>query len=302
MTRMETCLVLDSLTKRYGRTLAVDALSLEVRRGEVLGLLGRNGAGKSTTIGMLCGLVRRTSGRVEIFGLDLDRHFLEIAGRTGVLVERPAFHEHLTVRRVLKLHALLSGRGISPDWALKTTGLEHAAGMKVGTLSQGMRQRLGIAQAILTEPELLVLDEPTSGLDVEGTRETLRFLRRLADDVGVTIIFSSHQMGEVEALCDRVAILNRGRLVACEEKSSLRPWDLSRLEVLCDRPEEAAALLLREAWVLSAEANAAGMRLALDGDRAGEVAALLVGAGVRVSGLMPLRLTLEDYFLKVTAP
>ncbi len=299
---METCLVLDSLTKRYGRTLAVDSLSLEVRRGEVLGLLGRNGAGKSTTIGMLCGLVRRTSGRVEVFGLDLNRHFLEIAGRMGVLVERPAFHEHLTVRRVLKLHALLSGRSISPDWALKTTNLEHAAGMKVGALSQGMRQRLGIAQAILTEPELLVLDEPTSGLDVEGTREVLRFLRRLADDVGVTIIFSSHQMGEVEALCDRVAILNRGRLVACEEKASLRPWDLSRVEVLCDRPAEAAALLLREPWVLSAEENAAGMRLALDGDRVGEVAALLVNGGFQVSGLMPLRLTLEDYFLKVTAP
>lgn len=302
MRRMETCLALENLTKRYGRTLAVDALSLEVRRGEVLGLLGRNGAGKSTTIGMLCRLIRRTSGRVEIFGLDLDRHFLQIAGRMGVLVERPAFHEHLTVRRVLKLHALLSGRNMSPDWALKTADLEHAAGMKVGALSQGMRQRLGIAQAILTEPELLVLDEPTSGLDVEGTREVLRFLRRLADDVGVTIIFSSHQMGEVETLCDRVAILNKGRLVACEEKASLRPWDLSRVDALCDRPEEAAALLGREPWVLSASADGNGVRLELDGPRADEVAAALVGGGFRVSGLLPRRLTLEDYFLKVTAP
>ncbi len=291
---------MENVTKRYGRTVAVGDLSLEVRQGEVLGLLGPNGAGKSTTIGMLSGLIRPSSGRITMFGLDLARHRIEIARRMGVLVERPAFPEYLSVRRVLKIHALLAGSGVSVESVMARTGLAHAARKHVGALSQGMRQRLGIAQAILTEPELLVLDEPTSGLDVEGTRDTLRFMRRLCDEAGVTIVFSSHQMQEVELLCDRVAILNEGGLVACEEKETLLSWDLSEVELLVDRPAEAAAQLAELDWVVSVDARAGGLHLRLKGPQSGDLAAWLVGRGFQVSGLVPHRRTLEDYFLRVT--
>jgi ABC-2 type transport system ATP-binding protein len=165
-----------------------------------------------------------------------------------------------------------------------------------------MRQRLGIAQAILTEPELLVLDEPTSGLDVEGTRDTLRFLRRLCNEAGVTIVFSSHQMQEVEALCDRVAILNEGGLVACEEKEALLSWDRSEVDLLVDRPEEAAAQLAELNWIVSIDPRPGGLHVHLQGPRSDELAAWLVGHGFRVSGVVPHRRTLEDYFLRVTEP
>ena len=300
MARMDSCIVMENVTKRYGRTVAVGDLSLHIRRGEVMGLLGPNGAGKSTTIGMLSGLIRPSSGRITVFGLDLARNRVDIARRMGVLVERPAFPEYLSVRRVLKLHALLSGASLSVESVLVRTGLVHAARKHVSTLSLGMRQRLGIAQAILTEPELLVLDEPTSGLDVESTRDTLRFLRRLCNEAGVTIVFSSHQMQEVETLCDRVAILNEGGLVACEEKETLLSWDLSQVDLLVDRPEEAAAGLAALDWVVSVTPRAGGLHLHLKGPRSDELAPWLLARGCRVSGVVPHRRTLEDYFLRVT--
>ena len=299
---MDSCIVMENVTKRYGRTVAVGDLSLEVRQGEVLGLLGPNGAGKSTTIGMLSGLVRPSAGRISVFGLDLARDRIAIARRMGVLVERPAFPEYLSVRRVLKIHALLAGSDASVESVMARTGLAHVARRHVGALSQGMRQRLGIAQAILTEPELLILDEPTSGLDVEGTRDTLRFLRRLSNEAGVTIVFSSHQMQEVEALCDRVAILNEGGLVACEEKETLLSWDLSVVDLLVDRVGEAAAALAELDWVVSAEVRPGGLHVCLDGPKSDQLAAWLVGQGFRVSGVVPHRRTLEDYFLRVTEP
>jgi len=300
MARMDSCIVMENVTKRYGRTVAVGDLSLEVRQGEVLGLLGPNGAGKSTTIGMLSGLIRPTSGRITVFGLDLVRDHPAIARRMGVLVERPAFPDYLTVRRALKIYALLSGSNVSVEAVMARTGLAHVARKHVGALSQGMRQRLGIAQAILTEPELLVLDEPTSGLDVEGTRDTLRFLRRLCNEAGVTIVFSSHQMQEVETLCDRVAILNEGGLVACEEKKTLLSWDLANVDLLVDRPDEAAKALAQLDWVTAIKVRPEGLHVHLDGPKSDKLAAWLVGQGFRVSGVVPHRRTLEDYFLRVT--
>lgn len=180
------------------------------------------------------------------------------------------------------------------------TGLTHVARKPVGALSQGMRQRLGIAQAVLTEPELLILDEPTSGLDVESTRDTLRFLRRLSSEAGVTIVFSSHQMQEVESLCDRVAILNEGGLVACEEKETLLSWDLANVDLLVDRPDEAMVELAALHWVNAVRPRPEGLHVHLDGPKSDELAAWLVGRGFRVSGVVPHRRTLEDYFLKVT--
>ncbi len=298
---METCIAIEHLTRRFGRTVAVDDLCLEVGRGRVLGLLGPNGAGKSTTIGMLAGLIRPTSGSVSLFGMPLNRHFLEIMAKTGVLVERPSFPEYLTVRRVLKLHALMAGcAGDAVDGAMARTGLTEAAGEKVGTLSQGMRQRLGIAQAILAEPELLILDEPTSGLDAESTRQILVFLKKLASEAGVTILFSSHQMTEVEQLCDMVAVMRRGRLIACETKASLLSRDFTRATVLLDRAGDAVAALRGQPWVSDAAEAPEGLQVVLCGAETDTLSAFLVERGFRLSGVIPGQASLEEYFFKVT--
>ena len=296
---MAACIQLTHLTKRYGAMTAVDSLSLDINSGEVFGLLGPNGAGKSTTLYMLTGLVRPTSGRVTIFGRDLQRNFVEIMARVGVLVERPAFHENLSVAKNLILFSLLSRKQVTIDRALDFVGLLHVKHERVSELSQGMRQRLGLAQAFLTEPELLILDEPTNGLDVEHTHEILKLLRRLADESGVTIVISSHMMHEVETLCDRVAIVNKGRLVSCSRTDVLISYDSSNIEVLIDVPEAAARRLREQAWVESVEVNPGRIHVRLVDVTAHHLTAFLVGQGYKIMGVIPRRRTLQEYFLKV---
>ncbi len=295
---MAACIQLSQLTKRYGAVTAVDSLSLEINSGEVFGLLGPNGAGKSTTLYMLTGLVRPSSGRVTIFGRDLQRRFVDIMPRVGVLVERPAFYEHLTVARNLLLFSLLSGKQVTIDRALDFVGLLHVKHNRVSELSQGMRQRLGLAQAFLAEPELLILDEPTNGLDVEHTHEILKLLRRLADEAGVTIVISSHMMHEVESLCDRVAIINKGRLVSCTRTDVLISYDPSNVEVLIDVPEAAARRLREQPWVESVEAKPGRLLVRLADATSHQLTAFLVGQGYKITGVIPRRRTLQEYFLK----
>lgn len=305
---MVACIQISKLTKRYGSTVAVDDLSLEVQPGEVLGLLGPNGAGKSTTLYMLAGLAPPTSGTITLFGKDLRRDFIEIVGRIGVLVERPAFYDYLSPRENLLILARLAGREVTIDRVLNLTGLLEVAGKKTGTLSMGMRQRLGLAQALLLEPEILILDEPANGLDPESTQEMIRLLRQLAVESHVTIVFSSHMLNEVEELCDRVAVIDKGRLVSCDRMESLLSYDLSQVEVLLDVPEaaanaktaSAAAERLRaQDWVLSAEAVPGKVRVTLKEPNPHQLAAFMVGAGYRLAGIVPRRRTLQDYFLKV---
>jgi len=293
------CIEISKLTKCYGANVAVSGLSLEVQTGEVFGLLGPNGAGKSTTLHMMCGLVRPTSGGVAVFGRDLRRHFVKIAPRMGVLVERPTFYTRLSVRRNLLLLDRLAGHNVSIGRTLDLVGLLHVQSKKVYTLSAGMRQRLGLAQALLGEPELLILDEPANGLDVEATRETLRLLRRLADDAKVTIVISSHMLHEVESLCDRVAVINSGRLVACDLTDALLSYDQSRVEVLLDAPESAAKRLTDMPWIESVEVKPGRIDVRLKDGSIHQLNAFLVGAGYRISGVIPRRRTLQDFFLKV---
>ncbi len=295
---MAACISLKHVTKTYGSSVAVGGLSLEVERGEVFGLLGPNGAGKSTTLYMLAGLVHPDSGTVSIFGKNLQKHFLSIARRVGVLVERPVFFDYLSARRNLKLQARLARREVNVDRALDLAGLLRYGDKKAGHLSQGLRQRLGLAQAMLTEPELLILDEPASGLDVESAQEILRMLRRIADEAKVTILFSSHQMFEVESLCDRVAVLNEGRLVACERTEDLLAYDTSQVEVLLEGAEGAAKRLTEQAWVVSAEARKGRVHVRLRDAQPQQLMQFLLGAGYHLDGVVPKRRTLQEYFLK----
>ncbi len=288
------------LTKCYGRTVAVSGLSFEVEPGEVFGLLGPNGAGKSTTLHMITGLVAPTSGSISVFGRDLRRNFLGVASRMGALVERPVFYDYLSGRMNLMLCARLAQREIAVDRVLDLVGLLSVGPRRVGTYSQGMRQRLGLAQALLTEPDLLILDEPTNGLDVESTQEILRLLRRLADDARVTVLISSHMLHEVEGLCDRVAIINKGRLVSCDRTDALLSYDTRRVEVLIDAPEPAARRLGEQPWVEHVEVRPGRLEVRLqDGGGIHQLNAFLVGAGFRISGLIPRKRTLQDYFLEV---
>jgi ABC-2 type transport system ATP-binding protein len=296
---MPTCIQTSDLTKCYRHVVAVGGLSLEIETGEVFGLLGPNGAGKSTTLYMLTGLVRPTSGRVTVFGKDLRRSFLEIAPRMGVLVERPTFYDQLTARANLLLLARLSDERVAVDRALDRVGLLWAANQKTGTFSQGMRQRLGLAQALLTEPELLVLDEPTNGLDAESTRDIIKLLRLLSEQAKVTVVVSSNLLHEVEALCDRVAIMNRGRLLACEMTDKLLSYDPTQIEVLVDAPEAAAKRLMEQPWVSGVEMHHGRLHVQLSEATVHQLTSFLVSAGYVVSGIIPQRRSLQDFFLKV---
>jgi ABC-2 type transport system ATP-binding protein len=295
------------LTKRYGGVAAVDGLDLEVERGELYGFLGPNGAGKTTTIRMALGLIHATSGSVELLGepVSIDQGPLS---RVGALVEEPAFWRYLSGRRNLEYFARAGGRGDDTrrrvsrvDDCLATVGLGEAADKRVKAYSQGMRQRLGIAQALLGEPELLILDEPTNGLDPAGMREVRQLLRRLVDG-GTTVFVSSHLLSEVEAICDRVGVMAQGRIVAQGAPGTLRGV-ADRLRVEVDDVARAAELVRGLAGAslieMSAPDTGAGaLSIALgDGLAADEVNHALVTAGVRVNALVPIGDTLEDVFL-----
>jgi ABC-2 type transport system ATP-binding protein len=289
-----------ALTRRFGSFTAVDSLDLEVGEGDIFGFLGPNGAGKTTTIRMLLRLIPRTAGDIRIFGLELDRDFLAIARQIGAIVEEPAFYPYLSGRENLKVFGRLSGGvdGARVDECLDKVGLLARGGDKVRVYSQGMRQRLGIAQALLARPRLLFLDEPTNGLDPPGIQEMRRLLTTLAREEKVTVFVSSHLLNEVEVLCNRVAILNRGRLVVQGEVARLLETDTVRLEIGVEGSVDAAAAALAALGHQDITRGKDPQRLVTKAPRA-ETAALcraLVERGIGVTALIPRRPTLEEYF------
>jgi ABC-2 type transport system ATP-binding protein len=299
------------LTKRYGNLAAVDALDLTIERGVLYGFLGPNGAGKTTTIRMILGLIFPTSGDTEVLGAPIfggtPGQRASTVRRVGAMIEEPAFWNYLSGRRNLEYFARAAGpaddrerRLRRIDEVLRIVGLDQAATKKVKAYSQGMRQRLGIALALSSSPELLVLDEPTNGLDPQGMREIRLLLRRLADE-GTTIFVSSHLLTEVEAMCDRVGVLAGGRLVAEGPPSKLRAGaDVVRVEV--DDPERAREILsgLDGASLDGAETSPRTLRVRLAAPAsAADVNTALVSGGVAVSALIPEHESLEDVFVSL---
>jgi ABC-2 type transport system ATP-binding protein len=290
------------LTKRYGRRAVVNDLSLSVGRGDICGFLGQNGAGKSTTLRMIAGLVRPTSGEVFLLGHDVRRRRARALRRVGVIIESPAFYDNFTGRANLRMLASLSGGATKRriEEVLEIVGLGRRAGDAVRVYSYGMRQRLGIAQALLPDPDLVILDEPTNGLDPQGIREVRDLVRRLRDEFGLTVLLSSHLLSEVEQLCDRVAIIDQGRLLYQGPTAELVAAATS-VRVTVDRTDEARALLASEAG-LDARADGAGaLVVEADAERAAHLNSLLVARGFKVSALVPVRETLEDVYLRLTA-
>lgn len=291
----------EALTKRYGPETAVEELDLRVRHGETYGLLGPNGAGKTTTLRMLLGLTSPTSGKVSV----LDQKPGPVSGLSGVgaLVETPAFYPYLSGRKNLELMARLSGtkHGSGEDpvgSALRQVGMEKRASDKFKKYSLGMKQRLGIASALLGEPEVLILDEPTNGLDPRGVAEMRGLIRELGGR-GSTIVLSSHMLGEVEQVCDRVGMMSRGRMVSEGSVGELR----GRHEEIVIRaePAEEALRVAREAgFEILGETGADGaLRFAAAEESVPELAERLVGAGVRIHELRPERRSLEEAYLEV---
>lgn len=287
------------VSRRYGSTVAVSNFSLEVSSGEIVGLLGPKGAGKSTVLHMLCGLVRPNAGEICLFGKELRKHFIEIAPRIGVMLEHPAFIEHLSIRRNLKLQARLARQPVNVDRILGMTGLLDYASERAGSLSRELRQRLALAQAMLTEPELLLLDEPANGLDAESAIELFEMLRHLAKDAKVSILFASHLLHEVEGICDRVVFMFEGQVTPVETTNRLFSYDTSRIEVLTSHPERAMKRLTGQPWLRRAELKNGHLYAWVENGAAHHLTALLLASGIQVMGIIPQRRTLNDFFLRV---
>ncbi|MEU7500722.1 ABC transporter ATP-binding protein [Streptomyces griseofuscus] len=293
------------LTKRYrGGQLAVDGLDLTVPAGSVFGFLGPNGSGKTTTIRMLMGLIEPTSGTVRVLGLPMPRAARTVLPQVGALIEGPALYGHLSGRdNLLRLDAAdptadPRTRAARAAAALERVGLAAAAGKRAKAYSLGMKQRLGLAAALLRPRRLLVLDEPTNGLDPQGMREIRTLIRELAAD-GSTVFLSSHLLDEIEQVCTHVAVMARGRLLAQGATADLAAGARDRLVVTTPDPAEAARVLKEHG---AADVTADGDRVTgepPDRDLA-EVNAALVAAGVRVRGFTLRRASLEDSFVALT--
>lgn len=296
---MTAVLRTEALTKRFGRITAVEDLSLEVREGDVYGFLGANGSGKTTTVRMVLGLVLATSGRAELLGEEMPRAGKRVLPQVGALIEGPAAYPGMSGRRNLALFDAM-GRGSDRrtrkqriEEALERVGLERVDDRPVHAYSLGMRQRLGLAGALLQRPRLLVLDEPTNGLDPQGIHEIRALLQEL-NAAGTTVFVSSHLLAEMEQLCTRVAVLDRGRLVLEDDLATLRQ-PTGRTEVRT--PDVARARELLDGVVEHHDAE----RLLVRAPDPAALNARLVQGGVRVTHLAPEQRRLEDVVLAATS-
>ena len=286
------------LTKRYGDVVAVDHLSLHVPRGGVFGFLGPNGSGKTTTMGMLLGLIHPTSGDARIFG-DPARHPATLR-RVGAMVETPTFYPYLSGRQNLRYFQGVSRRGAPADVdrLLDLVDLGKRANSRFGSYSLGMKQRLGIANALLGDPELVFLDEPTNGLDPAGVVEVRELIRELGRG-GRTVILSSHLLAETELVCDNVAVLSRGRLIAQGTiQELLREHDAMRLRTTDDT--KALSTLATLSWVESTQQQDGEILVTAPNERAWEISRALAEQAIYVKELIPLHRSLEEFFMEIT--
>ncbi|GLZ41611.1 ABC transporter ATP-binding protein [Actinokineospora sp. NBRC 105648] len=286
------------LTKRFGRITAVDGVDLDVRAGDRFGFLGPNGSGKTTLVRMLLGLVHATAGEIEVLGERMPAAAARVLPRVGAMVEGPAAYPHLSGRRNLSLFDAAGpgggrrGRVDRVEDALARVGLSGVDKRAVSAYSLGMRQRLGLAAALLRGPSLLILDEPTNGLDPKGIRE-IRDLLIALNEGGTTVFLSSHLLAEVELLCTRVGIVDRGRMVLQDDLDNLRA---PTGQVLVRSPDVAAVAALLAGRVVARD----GEELTVRHADAAELNAELVRRGLRVSGIAELRRTLEQVVLEST--
>ncbi len=297
----EVVLSIRNLSKQYGKRLAVDNLSLDVRRGEIFGFLGPNGAGKTTTIRMMLGLISPGGGSVDILGKDITFYRAEILPRVGALVETPALYLYLSGRD--NLRAVGSALGGVPrsriDAVLELVGLQNRQKDRVRTYSLGMKQRLGVAMALLQDPDVLILDEPANGLDPAGIVE-MRDLMHQLSDAGKTVFISSHLLPEVQQICTKVAIINLGKLVTESTVAELTSTH-GEFSVTLERAQEALALVHTQNWGVDARLDTSGALITrAPGNRGRELNLFLVQAGFAPDTIAQTTQDLEEVFLRLT--
>jgi len=284
--------------------MAVDDFSLNVYEGDIYGFLGPNGAGKSTSIRMMLSLVRPSSGYINMFGYDIRTHRNEVLRNIGALIERPDFYDYLPARKNLEILSRIS-EVKKPDKKipelLELVGLSDRADSKVKTYSQGMKQRLGIAQSLLHDPKLIILDEPANGLDPQGQKEIRELIKTINKEKGITVLLSSHILSEIEEIANRMVIINKGRSeVEGDVNKLLNQGDLL-VTFDVGNTEKAHALIRQTRWAenLQSKKNDAELVLKIERDEIPQMARYLSQKEVDVYSIRPVR-SLENYFLKIT--
>jgi len=289
------------LSKQFTEVKAVDDLSFSVPRGEVYGFLGQNGAGKSTTIRMLLTLIRPDTGTIHIFGKDLRTERKSILRNTGAIIEKPELYKYLSAYQNLSMMARLSGVKVGSKQLLQQlerVGLADRSHSLVKTFSQGMKQRLGIACALIHNPELIILDEPTNGLDPQGIADVRNLILHLSREEGKTVFVSSHLLSEIELVADSMLILDRGRKVAEGKVSELLNPSDTLVHLQTTNDEEARRVLAESAWSRNLQEGKV-LVLKMHRGEVPELAAFLVQQGIHLIALQPKH-SLEDYFLSLT--
>jgi ABC-type multidrug transport system ATPase subunit len=301
---MNKIIEVKNLSKDFNEIRAVDDLSFTVEEGQVYGFLGQNGAGKSTTIRMLLTLIRPTAGSISIFGLDLYKHRNEILRQVGAIIEKPDLYKYLTALENLKLFSAMSGVRLTEKKLmeqLEMVGLAERAKSKVKTYSQGMKQRLGIATALVHDPRLIILDEPTNGLDPQGIADIRNLILELSHEKNKTLVVSSHLLGEMELIADAMLIINKGKKIVEGKKAVLLDPADTDVELETDSEEETIRVIRSSEW--SDRIGTYNNGKILLRIRKSEVPALnrmLVSNNINVISLRQ-RHSLEDYFLSLTA-
>ncbi len=299
----EKVIEINSLTKDFKELRAVNNLNLSVYKGDVFGFLGPNGAGKSTTIRMLLSLIKPSEGNINIFNKSLGKNRIEILKRVGAIVEKPDFYGYLSAFKNLEILGRISGHNISRKKIMETlelVGLDKRFKSKVKTFSHGMKQRLGLAQALLHDPDLIILDEPTTGLDPQGMKEIRELIIYLSKEKGKTIFLSTHILSEIELVANRMIIINKGTTKVEGLVKDLLDSKKSKVSFEVDNQELTRNLISTSAWANKFEAQTENNFIfLLENEEISELIKYFIDNGVKVSAVVPTR-SLEDYFLKIT--
>ena len=301
---MSSIIEVRELTKSFNEITAVDNLTFTVKGKGVYGFLGQNGAGKSTTIRMLLSLIRPTSGEIKIFGLDLLTHRKEILQRIGAIIEKPDLYKYLTAIENLNLFATMSGLKLKRNQLfekLEKVGLAERADSKIKTYSQGMKQRLGIAVALVHDPDLIILDEPMNGLDPQGIADIRQLINHLSKDQGKTVFISSHLLSEMEQVADSLLIIHKGKKIAEGSMNELLHPDQSRIEVETRSPKELELLLKKTTWA-NKIISVNGQKMIIQMQRE-EVPLFIQQMAEMKQDIYSIqkRNSLEEYFLSITS-
>ncbi|MES9698080.1 ABC transporter ATP-binding protein [Bacillus sp. JJ927] len=289
----------NNLTKKYKKSSVVSGVNLKIPEGEIYGFLGPNGAGKTTSIRMLLGLIKATEGNIAIFGKDLNENRLSILSDVGALVENPSYYAHLNAIENLEVYRLL--RNIPKEKlhaVLKTVGLQNAAHQKVKEYSLGMKQRLGLAIALLGDPRLLILDEPTNGLDPQGIHEMRELIKSLAKERGITILVSSHLLSEIDQMATYVGIISKGRLIFQDKIEVLRQHSHNSIKILVNKPKEAWKIILASGIPSVMEEDKIVMSNT-DNTAIAKIVKALVANDISVFRIEEEKNSLEDIFLNI---